>query len=106
MVKSMSMKADSLVGVSVVVVNYNAGVLLAECVASILPQSDEIIVVDNASQDSSIEYCSRAHHEQSKLQIIKNTENLGFAAACNIGFQAASGETVLFLSFIEKFCCF
>ena len=84
--------------VSVVVVNYNSGMLLANCVASALPQASEIIVVDNASQDSSIEECTRAHGNQLNFKIIHNSENLGFAAACNIGYQSANGEAVFFLN--------
>lgn len=91
-------KYQSSVQVSVIVVNYNAGMLLTECIASILPQSSEVIVVDNASQDSSVEECERIYGGQLNFKIIRNNENLGFAAACNIGFQAANGEAVLFLN--------
>ena len=91
-------KRQSGAQVSVIVVNYNAGMLLTECIASILPQSSEIIVVDNASQDSSVKECDRIYGDQPNLKIIRNSKNLGFAAACNIGFQAANGGAVLFLN--------
>ena len=84
--------------VSVVVVNYNAGPLLAECVRTALPQVREILVVDNASRDSSIKDCAALFADEPRLKIIRNESNLGFAAACNIGFSQASQDFVLFLN--------
>lgn len=84
--------------VSIVVVNYNAGTLLTECVRIALPQAYEILVVDNASSDSSIEDCSQQFADEPKLQIIRNDANLGFAVACNIGYSQARGDFVLFLN--------
>jgi GT2 family glycosyltransferase len=84
--------------ISVVIVNYNAGSLLAECIGSALPQVDEILVVDNASRDASMEQCARLYAANSRLQLIFNSANLGFAAACNIGFLQAKGDYILFLN--------
>jgi GT2 family glycosyltransferase len=84
--------------VAVVIVNYNAGPLLAECVRTALPQTSEILVVDNASQDSSIKDCVALFADEPRLKIIRNESNLGFAAACNIGFSQASHDFVLFLN--------
>jgi len=87
---------NPLAAVSAVVVNYNAGALLLNCVASLqgCPLDIEIIVVDNASSDSSLEGLS----ELPQVQIIRNSANVGFAAACNIGTRAASAPFVLFLN--------
>lgn len=84
--------------ISVVIVNYNAGPLLAECVRTALPQTSEILIVDNASQDSSIEDCAGLFSDEPQLKIVRNETNLGFAAACNIGFSQASHDFVLFLN--------
>lgn len=84
--------------ISVVVVNYNAGPLLEECVRSALPQVSEIVVVDNASSDLSVEGCSNKFASDPKLKIIRNEANLGFAAACNVGYSKTSGDFVLFLN--------
>lgn len=84
--------------ISVVVVNYNAGPLLEECVRSALPQASEIVVVDNASSDLSVEGCSRQFADEPKFKIIRNEANLGFAAACNVGYSETSGDFVLFLN--------
>jgi len=84
--------------ISVVVVNYNAGPLLIECVRAALPQVSEILIVDNASGDSSIEDCARQFASQPRLRIIRNESNLGFSAACNIGYSQSKGGFVLFLN--------
>lgn len=84
--------------ISVVVVNYNAGQFLVDCIASALPLVDEIVVVDNASQDSSLAQCAGQFANEPRLKIIRNTANLGFAVACNMGFAEASGDFILFLN--------
>ena len=84
--------------VTVVIVNYNAGSLLEECVESALPQAGEILVVDNASSDTSIANCKRKFSADSRFKTIQNELNLGFAAACNIGLSNASSDYVLFLN--------
>lgn len=81
--------------VSVIIVNYNAGALLSSCVASALPQSAEIIIVDNGSADFSLDAVASTWPQ---IKIIKNDKNLGFAAACNIGAVAATSEYFLFLN--------
>ena len=84
--------------ISVIVVNYNAGPLLTACVRTALPQVSEVLVVDNASSDSSVEGFARQVADEPRLKILRNDANLGFAAACNIGFSQAKGDFVLFLN--------
>jgi GT2 family glycosyltransferase len=84
--------------VSLIIVNYNAGDCLEACVSSALHQVDEVIVVDNASADSSLAQLEEAFPADSKLRIIRNQRNLGFAAACNIGVGKSSGSYLLFLN--------
>ncbi|MDD2733785.1 MAG: glycosyltransferase [Desulfuromonadaceae bacterium] len=55
----------------------------------------EIIVVDNGSSDGTPDYL-RSLGDQ--IKVISNTENYGFAKACNLGAQAACGELTLFLN--------
>lgn len=82
--------------VSTIIVNYNAGPLLRNCVDSLLncPLEIEIIVVDNASKDSSLD----ALQGLPSVKIIKNPINAGFAVACNLGARAASAPFLLFLN--------
>jgi GT2 family glycosyltransferase len=84
--------------VDVVSVNYNAGSLLAKSVkASLAAGARKVLVVDNASDDGSIEKLESAVTSPD-LVIIRNTKNLGFSAACNIGLQSSTAGTVLFLN--------
>ncbi len=82
--------------ISTIVVNYNAGGFLRNCIDSLLncPLAIEIIVVDNASTDSSLDTVCGLRN----VQIIKNSNNLGFAAACNIGLRVATAPFLLFLN--------
>lgn len=82
----------------VVIVNYYAGMLLADCVSSVFAAgAARAIVVDNHSMDGSLEYLEHAVKNE-KLVVIRNDKNLGFAAACNIGAKASSAQHVLFLN--------
>jgi len=82
---------------AVVIVNYNAGKLIADCVDSILSSNvAHIVVVDNDSSDGSLDYLKGIPAEQ--LSIIANDKNLGFAAACNIGYSHLESDFILFLN--------
>lgn len=84
--------------VSVVIVNWNRKELLKSCLDSLRDQSYgnfEIIVVDNASQDGSVEFI-RSYFPQTKLII--NKENLLYSYAQNQGIIQAKGEFILSLN--------
>ena len=82
----------------VVIVNYNAGELLTDCVSSVLrADATRVIVVDNGSMDGSLEYLERVIPSK-KLSLLRNNQNLGFAFACNIGARASSASRLLFLN--------
>ena len=82
--------------ISTIIVNYNAGALLRACVDSVLncPLDIQIIVVDNASKDNSLDALLNLEN----VQVIRNTHNQGFAAACNAGLKLATAENILFLN--------
>ena len=93
--------------ISVIIVNYNAGVELLSCVQSIAKTENdlEIIVVDNDSRDNSVQQLLAQYHGEKKLSIKQNDKNMGFAAACNQGSQAAKGDFLLYLNpdcFVEE----
>jgi len=83
---------------TVVIVNFNAGPLLADGVARVREargdQCWDLIVVDNASTDDSLEPLLGA----SDVRVIRNADNRGFGAACNQGAQAGDAPWVLFLN--------
>ncbi|MHB8453233.1 MAG: glycosyltransferase family 2 protein [Acidiferrobacterales bacterium] len=83
---------------SVIIVNYNGGGMLAECLRSALKQgvpASQIIVVDNGSRDESL---TLAEREAPGLGLIRNSCNAGFARAVNQGLERSSGEFVLLLN--------
>lgn len=85
-------------GCDIVIVNYNSSTYLTSCVTSSFNCCNKLIVVDNASTDNSIALCEEHYLQSPKLLIIRNNSNLGFAAACNIGYQASQSDYVLFLN--------
>lgn len=93
------MNAGAASRVRVVVVNYNAGTLLAECVArlaaSTLPL--DVVVVDNASSDGSLQPL-RARLRPGALALHENAANLGFARAVNQGLEGWRGDYALLLN--------
>ena len=82
--------------ISTIIVNYNTGEFLRSCVDSLLncPLETEVIVVDNASTDHSLDALAGLPN----VQIIKNATNVGFATACNVGIRVASAPFLLFLN--------
>jgi len=85
--------------VSIIIVNFNGGELLTECVRSVLTStvSVEVFVSDNGSTDGSIYFLEQTIHDE-RLHIEKNNKNLGFAAANNRVIPMAAGEFLLMLN--------
>jgi GT2 family glycosyltransferase/nucleoside-diphosphate-sugar epimerase len=86
--------------VSVIIVNFNSGTLLAHCVASALCSTVpvEVLVSDNASTDQSVAFLRRYCGGDPRLHIFENEANLGFARANNMVLPKAGGGYVLFLN--------
>ncbi len=75
------------------VVNHDAGTLLLECVASLLAEGvDDVVVVDNASTDGSPEALAAAHGD---VRLVRTGANLGYGAGANRGIPATSGDYVV-----------
>jgi N-acetylglucosaminyl-diphospho-decaprenol L-rhamnosyltransferase len=83
--------------ISVVIVNWNSGSYLEKSVYSLIKNAPdcEIIVVDNDSADASLAF---AADRSLPVKILHNSRNLGFAAACNLGWHESRGEFVMFLN--------
>ena len=92
------MKNNQTPLVSIIILNYNAGKLLLNCVESIL-KSDfknyEIIVVDNNSKDESHLICKEKFEE---IKLIENSQNFGFCEGNNIGAKNAKGEFIIIIN--------
>ena len=85
--------------VSVVIVNLNRRDLLESCLRSVWGQtlSDiEVIVVDNGSTDSSVEFLRSL--ADPRLRIVELRQNRGFAGGCNAGIAVARGRYIATLN--------
>jgi GT2 family glycosyltransferase len=85
--------------VSIIIVNYNNRTYLLQTLESLFQDLDaskyEMIVVDNASDDDSIEAVRR---DFPVVEVITLPENAGYARANNRGVEKASGRYLLFLN--------
>lgn len=84
--------------ISVVIVSWNVKDRLRDNLVALMASkglSFEIIVVDNASSDKTVEMLK---NDFSTVELIANTSNLGFAAACNQGLKKATGRYILLLN--------
>ena len=85
--------------VSIVVPVYNVEVFLANCVNSVLAQSEndwELLLVDDGSTDSSGALCDKFAASDSRIHVL-HRENAGVGKARNAGLAAATGKYVTFL---------
>lgn len=92
------MEPDLLYDLSVIIVNYNTVDLLVRCLDSVASQSNvnsEVIVVDNASRDNSIEEISKNYPW---VKLIASRQNLGFAGANNKALNACKGKYIYYLN--------
>jgi rhamnosyltransferase len=71
-----------------IIVTYNIGEAVSKCFESVKGQVDEIILVDNASDDDTM-HVLQALSVQPNVRLFFNRENLGIAGALNIGVRYA-----------------
>ncbi len=86
------------IDVSILIVNWNTRDLVLQCLDALPVGIDddlayEVIVVDNGSVDGSADALDR-----DEIELIRNSANLGFAAAVNQAYAKSSGEFVLLLN--------
>lgn len=88
-----------MVSISIIIVNWNTKEFLKRCIDSVpaacgkLPY--EVVVVDNASSDGSSAYLKEHYPD---VVLISNSENYGFARACNQGAFRARGKYLFLLN--------
>ena len=85
--------------VHVVIINWNSGTQLRECLQSFAAVADDdvaarVTVIDNASTDGS----SEGLEASMPLAVVRNTDNRGFGAACNQGAAGSEADFLLFLN--------
>ena len=85
--------------ISIVIVNYNVKYFLElcldSCLAALQQIDGEIIVVDNASSDGSVEFVKENYED---VKLLAQEENLGFSVANNVGIKQCSSEYILILN--------
>lgn len=85
--------------VSVIIVTCNSQTSIATCLDKLVSGTShlttQIIIVDNASTDGTVE---TIHHSLPNATVVANQNNVGFAQACNQGADAAIGEFLLFVN--------
>jgi len=86
--------------VSIIILNYNGSMYLANCLGSVLKSSYdpfEIVLVDNASTDDSISIVKELFKDD-RIVIIRNSSNMGFAEGNNVGAEYVRGDYLVFLN--------
>ena len=84
--------------ISIIILNYNAGNLLIDCVSSIQKSvytNYEVILIDNISKDNSHKKCKEKFPI---IKLIENKENLGYCEGNNVGLRIAKGEFIVVLN--------
>jgi GT2 family glycosyltransferase len=88
-----------MIDISIIIVAWNVRQLLYDCLKSVYDQTKgidfEVIYVDNASEDGSVEMVRK---EFAEVRIIENARNEGFIRANNEGIKIAKGRYVLLLN--------
>ncbi len=87
--------------VSIIILNYKQKELTVNCLKSVLSQDYkdfEIILVDNASQDGSVELFKKEFGPDKKIKIVESKENTGYTGGNNLGYKYANGKYVAVLN--------
>jgi len=89
----------------VVIVNYKTPQLLINCLESLLPEIEDlalkVVIVDNASEDGSVEFIQNWISNQNStnvVQLLISSENFGFSGGNNIGIKAVKADYYLLLN--------
>lgn len=95
----MKVHTGTSIPLACVIVNYNAGSLLEDCVKSWLKSvpGAPLVIVDNASTDGSLDFIS-SQPGNNTVSVINNSRNVGFSVAVNQGFRAVQADRMLLLN--------
>src|SRR3990172_12049858 len=87
--------------VSVIILSYKQKELTVNCIKSVLAQDYadiDIILVDNASQDGSVELFKKEFGKNKKIRIVESRENTGYTGGNNLGQKFAKGNYMVVLN--------
>lgn len=85
--------------VSIILPIYNVEKYLEKCVNSVINQTYqniEVILVDDGSKDSSGRICDKLVESDNRIKVI-HKKNGGLASARNAGYEAATGEYIMYI---------
>ena len=91
-----------MAGIAVIIVNFNSGPLLGQCLRQLRAQThrpQRVMVVDNASHDGSTDGIERDYPE---VEWVRLERNLGFAAANNLAAQRADAVSYTHLDVFKR----
>ena len=84
--------------VSIIIPVYNVDQYLSKCLDSVIHQTYhnlEIVCVNDASSDNSLEILKEYASEDNRIKILNNAHNKGLASSRNIALKAVRGDFVL-----------
>lgn len=88
--------ADPCADLTVVIVSYNSGAVILHALEPIISMPGiDIVVVDNASSDSTV---AKVESSFPSVRLIKMTENLGFSKAVNLAIESSTSRNILLLN--------
>lgn len=92
---------------SIIIPVYNGESYISKCVSSILSQTYkdyEIIIVNDASTDNTLDIITKLSNISDKIRIISNTTNIGPDLSRKIGIENANGEFILRIDSDDYLC--
>lgn len=79
---------------SVIILSYHPGSWLGASLSSVIDQADEVVLVDNGSDDAVVSTIGKEHG----VRVVRSATNVGYAAGVNLGVRNASGDVIAFLN--------
>lgn len=99
--KAYALPGASFPLTSIIILTWNQVRYTEECVEALVrntPEPFEVIVVDNGSQDGTVDYARGLVAQDRRFRLIENRVNRGYAAGCNQGLEAARGDYLVLLN--------
>lgn len=86
--------------VSIIIPVYNAEIYIGKCIESLEKQTYnniEIVIVNDKSNDSSLEICKKKQLNDNRIKIYENPKNMGVSETRNLGIRKATGDYLMFV---------
>jgi hypothetical protein len=89
---------------SIIIVNYKTPQITKNCLLYLkknlkkYPLNVEVLVVDNGSEDKSVEVLKKIESQWNKMKLFVSKKNLGFGKGNNLALKKAQGRYILFLN--------